>query len=748
MPRFRNRHKVWMSAKFGRAGQQMVYAYMRLGMLTLYRDDTLDVPLISFALSQTELTGSGSNIILSSPLPSLAALAAAKKKGKGDGKKGAAEPVVVTPTEEIVLSPPTEDKEGTGIAPAEKLATLKKKLEDGIAEAKTLDFDLNLNFNLGVDVEAKPEDTLEVVTEGYLHTKFLQLDEGAGTDARTVKKAWDGHKEGWARAYFVLLNNGKLKYYESAGAAGMPVGKRVEMGEVNLRLFAVTEVEEAFDAAEAAADEKKAKESKGGKGAKAGGTNKSKVKPVEMKIEGEFYSLVKGKQFELRNGRLIFRLASGVPSIAEEWLNTLTATTTTMYQKSPVFPQNFIKVHMLNGETSRQLINENTVCVNLVKRMCKEFSINNDGEWGLYELWDHPDIPGMPGMKERKVPNMESLLDQTILKWEVATRIRHGMVAAMPETSFKLVLRKASSLTPTTRSKEELALEYNQAMQDYKGGLFALEEKEANKEGTLTEEEDEVWDMAALSAFKDAFDKRLAEASAAEEEGGLTAERSRELQRMLETSITDMEPADLEGTENLYLPAAWWANGEPNKGAMTTWRKKICERFHELLVEEIIDSGDEMVLTRRLLYDYRMEADPNAYAIMSLFVDRVRRSPKCFAMQFMAHLWSQERTHAVVLQVNYLGLHIYTPGESQTLLASFAFYDSLVSWLALNDMLTVHVVHQKMKRSAKIHLLTRETMQVKSLLTRYADAVLIELQKIDKERALRRKVEDKNRLEA
>ena len=44
-----------------------------------------------------------------------------------------------------------------------------------------------------------------------------------------MRKAWDHHKEGWARAYFVLLNNGKLKYYESAGAAGMPVAKRVEL---------------------------------------------------------------------------------------------------------------------------------------------------------------------------------------------------------------------------------------------------------------------------------------------------------------------------------------------------------------------------------------------------------------------------------------------------------------------------------------------------------------------------------------
>ena len=140
-----------------------------------------------------------------------------------------------------------------------------------------------------------------------------------------------------------------------------------------------------------------------------------------------------------------------------------------------------------------------------------------------------------------------------------------------------------------------------------------------------------------------------------------------------------------------------------------------------------------------------MEADPNAYSIMNLFVDRVRRAPKCFAMQFMAHLWSQEKTHGVVLQVNYLGLHIYTPGEAQTLMCSFQFLDSLVSWLALNDMLTVHVVHKPTKRSAKLHFLTREAMQIKTMLTRYSEAVLQELQRLDKEKALRRKVEDQNK---
>ena len=64
----------------------------------------------------------------------------------------------------------------------------------------------------------------------------------------------------------------------------------------------------------------------------------------------------------------------------------------------------------------------------------------------------------------------------------------------------------------------------------------------------------------------------------------------------------------------------------------------------------------------------------------------------------------------------------------------------VVSYLALNDMLTVHVVHKPTKRSAKLHFLTREAMVIKSMLQRYADAVLHELQKLDKERANREKL--------
>ena len=75
-------------------------------------------------------------------------------------------------------------------------------------------------------------------------------------------------------------------------------------------------------------------------------------------------------------------------------------------------------------------------------------------------------------------------------------------------------------------------------------------------------------------------------------------------------------------------------------------------------------------------------------------------------------------------------------------MSAFALTDSLVSWLALNDMLTVHVVHKPTKRSAKLHFLTREANQIRALLTRYSEAFcnMQELQKLDRERALRQKV--------
>ena len=143
------------------------------------------------------------------------------------------------------------------------------------------------------------------------------------------------------------------------------------------------------------------------------------------------------------------------------------------------------------------------------------------------------------------------------------------------------------------RAKEELQLEYSQALLDYQDGTFTFEELDSIEDqqsidGALKEDTDEVWDLAACAAFKEAFDKRLQEASEAEEEGGLTAERTREIQRQLEQSIDEIEPVSLEGLEEHYLPASWFTGGvDADKKAK--WRAKICTRFKDLLVEEIVE---------------------------------------------------------------------------------------------------------------------------------------------------------------
>ena len=81
-----------------------------------------------------------------------------------------------------------------GSSPAEALSAFKKKIDEGIEEAKVLDSDLNLSFNLGLDMEAKPDEALEVVTEGYLHTKFVLLGEGHAITAKMVRSSRRGSR--------------------------------------------------------------------------------------------------------------------------------------------------------------------------------------------------------------------------------------------------------------------------------------------------------------------------------------------------------------------------------------------------------------------------------------------------------------------------------------------------------------------------------------------------------------------------
>ena len=76
-------------------------------------------------------------------------------------------------------------------------------------------------------------------------------------------------------------------------------------------------------------------------------------------------------------------------------------------------------------------------------------------------------------------------------------------------------------------------------------------------------------------------------------EGELNAERLREIQRVLEASIDELDPNDIT-TVSDYLPYAWFDDESGAK--LNEWRAKICKRYKELLVEEILEEIVEEIV--------------------------------------------------------------------------------------------------------------------------------------------------------
>merc|ERR1711988_597346 len=91
----------------------------------------------------------------------------------------------------------------------------------------------------------------------------------------------------------------------------------------------------------------------------------------------------------------------------------------------------------------------------------------------------------------------------------------------------------------------------------------------------------------------------------------------------------------------------------------------------------------------------------------------------------------------VLVVINYGGLHIYRLGASPVLLSTFDFH-TLVSWQSMNDMLIINIIYAAKgdvnKRREKLRFLTRESVQMRNLLSKYAEAVLADIVKKMKER--------------
>ena len=95
------------------------------------------------------------------------------------------------------------------------------KLEESLCEAKLVD-SYKMQVNLDGDDDEKPvnQKVASIIKEGYLRKK------------KPGNSAVQDMKRTWERRYFVLYNDGKLKYYDSRSQAD-------EKGSLDLRFFAL-----------------------------------------------------------------------------------------------------------------------------------------------------------------------------------------------------------------------------------------------------------------------------------------------------------------------------------------------------------------------------------------------------------------------------------------------------------------------------------------------------------------------------
>jgi len=151
-----------------------------------------------------------------------------------------------------------------------------------------------------------------------------------------------------------------------------------------------------------------------------------------------------------------------------------------------------------------------------------------------------------------------------------------------------------------------------------------------------------------------------------------------------------------------------------------------------------------MSQVRKIVQAFRMETELNSIAATRMFIERVRLAPLCFSAQFVAEMWSVDKILKVLLVINYGGLHIYRLGANPLLLSTFDF-NTLVSWQSMNDMLIINIIYSTKtdgtKRREKLRFLTRESMHMRTLLSKYAEAVLADIIKRMKQRELQQQHE-------
>jgi len=663
MPKFAVSHEGWLHVKIGKLNRaEKLYLSLKQGTLTVFVDHESLTPVLSYNLAVCALKQEDGKLVVTRREKLY------KHKVRSIREIGRRIKGPLWGTDCVVL-------ESEGVP--DVLKKWGDKLDESISEAKLVDA-----YKMQVNLDGEDEDgpvnqkVAQVIREGFMRKK-----KPGNSKIQDMKRSWE-------RRYFVLYNDGKLKYYDSRA-------KKEEKGSLDLRFFSLQEIEE-----EVEVDEEEEGEEK-----------------QALKVQNQFFRIMKGKQFALHSGKHVFFLASPEREVCDEWIQTLQTTLAILYQKSPIFSQEFLRVCMMDGTFTTMPMTENTKCRDVIRYMSKKHGLNNETEWGLLEIWDHPGLAG--GLSERKLPNEELLLDQTTLAWEQAARKRYGLVSLVPMNAFKLVLRKVTSLLPQARTKKEQHLEFCQALADLREGRFTVPDKT------------EIFELAALAIFKDLH------------EGMSEEEQEEELL---------LEEGQLTAQLHHYLPNHWFKALETKRVAvqkqqLCDWDAMIVYSFNELTRSEL-EENESMTQVRRIVQAFRMETELNSVAATRMFIERVRLAPLCFSAQFVAEMWSVDKILKVLLVINYGGLHIYRLGPNPLLLSTFDF-NTLVSWQSMNDMLIINIIYstkfEASKRREKLRFLTRESVHMKSLLSKYAEAVLADLVKRMKQREMQNQHEAEER---
>ena len=656
MPSFKVSHDGWLNVKVGTLTSfERRYVSLRQGTITLFVDhESLEI-VLSYNLAACSVKVSDGNILITrhEKLYNHKTRSARSMLRKIKGTRWGSDCIVLQ-----------RDKGNLNVTDV-----WNESIVESIAEAKLVDsYKMQISVD-GYDDAPINQARAQIIKEGYLRKK-----KPGNSKIQDMKRSWE-------RRYFVLFNDGKLRYYDSRA-------KKEEKGSLDLRFFAISEIEEELEVDEEDDDNEK----------------------QGLKVQGQFFKIMKGKQFSLQSGRHTLYMASPEKEVADEWIAALSTTLSVLYQKSPLFSQEVLRILFMDGTFTTIPFDENTRARDVIRTICKKDMLNNESEWGLVERWDHPGIPG--NLTERKIPNDELLLDVTLMNWEQAARRRFGIVSVVPHSTFTLLMRKVSSLLPQVRSKKEQQLEFCQAMSDVKEGRF------------VTADQSEIFDLAALAVFKD-LREGIKDADddldIVLEEGQLTSELHHYLPEQMIRAMERKSP--LVGRMNLE-----------------EWDKKIVQSFDELVRAEIIET-DHMSEIRRIVHSYRLETDLNAVAATRLFIERVRLSALCFSAQFVAEMWSVDKILKVLIVINAGGFHVYRIGPTPVLISSFNF-DTLVSWQSMNDMLIVNIIYATQwdtnKRREKLRFLTREAIHMRNLLSKYAEVVLANLMKRMREREMQR----------